>query len=287
MKGKSKKVVVIKSATTTKSNKLKHVSHGESSSSSSVKTSSKIEVFSSYAAALPGTVKLFTSQKKGNRGLQKLNQKHSKRNKSIVPTLNDYIQYKEFVTKLNATNNIPSSSSSSMNLNGNNNTSDHTMAQVLHKQEILKHYENHEFMTWLWSLQTNHNLLFYGVGSKLRLLKYFVRKCLDGEDVLMFSGKNNSHEDNSNNKSNKNTSNNSSNSSSNNSSSSSSNTHQSSLQVMKALLEYISKSILKSEVDLSDVDNLITFTKYIVGMYILLFAYLYACLLLHLFVCIN
>ena len=57
------------------------------------------------------------------------------------------------------------------------------------RQALVKHYLKEEGPNWLWNLQINFNLLFYGVGCKRELVMKFVGEYLHGCHVLAIDGR--------------------------------------------------------------------------------------------------
>jgi len=110
---------------------------------------------------LQGAEDLFRAQRTGSRGLKAANRKHAQR-AGLFPSRE---QLQEYRRKL----------SSRDPLFGN-------------REELAaSHLE--AWGDWLWYLQLNFNLLFFGVGCKRELVESFVADRLGGEDVLSIDGK--------------------------------------------------------------------------------------------------
>lgn len=109
---------------------------------------------------LPGAAQLFQAQRTGSKGLRAASKANSGR-ESLMPTPMVYQSFLQVVHK----------------------------ADPLYdsRRRLQAFYLKHS-KAWLWQLQLNHNLLFFGIGCKRKLLEQFAEDSLDGEDVLMIDG---------------------------------------------------------------------------------------------------
>jgi len=57
----------------------------------------------------------------------------------------------------------------------------------VHIAEILKYYEK-EGVSRAWTALSDSNMLFFGLGSKKKLIHNLVTTCFDGEDVIEIDG---------------------------------------------------------------------------------------------------
>ena len=113
------------------------------------------------ANSLPGALKCFKDQKTGSVGIRKKLILQAN-DKSIDITYDDYELYHNKIQHF-------------LNPNTNN------------FNNLLKTYLSNG-NEWLWKLSCNFNLLLFGIGSKINLIKKFALRYLDGEDVLEIDG---------------------------------------------------------------------------------------------------
>lgn len=106
---------------------------------------------------------LFNSQKLGGKGIKSAVQLNSKR-KMLMPTRIEYEQYEHSHANYNP--------------------------QILLNETLLHQYES-QFLHWSWLLQLKSNILLYGVGCKLQILRLFAATAIDKSDVLLLNGSHN------------------------------------------------------------------------------------------------
>ena len=109
---------------------------------------------------LPGAAELFEAQRKGGRGLRAASKAHSGR-EAIMPSDIVYRKFQQVVPKIDPLYDV--------------------------RRRLQTSYLESS-MHWLWQLQLNYSLLFFGVGCKRRLLEQFAEDSLEGEDVLLIDG---------------------------------------------------------------------------------------------------
>ena len=108
----------------------------------------------------------FASQKKGSKGIKLAIERNSKR-RSLVPTPAEFLDFEKNIKRFDLHSN-------------------YRLDELAKAEEM--------FMSHLWLLQLNFNLLFYGIGNKRKLLMSFAQKMLTGEDVLFLNGSMSSNE---------------------------------------------------------------------------------------------
>ena len=121
---------------------------------------SALQEMNSMNPVLPGAAQLFQAQRTGGRGLRAANKAHSGR-EALMPSDIVYRKFQQVVPKIDPLFDV------------------RCRLQTSYLQGR---------MHWLWQLQLNFNLLFFGVGCKRKLLEQFAEDSLEGEDVLLIDG---------------------------------------------------------------------------------------------------
>ena len=118
-----------------------------------------------------GVIQYFAGVKKGNKGINKAVKSHSKR-PSIFPTQREISKFKSYVSIADPNYHI--------------------------RQEHVGRIASDSFREWLWLTQLNFNVLVYGIGDKVSLVREFGEKMLYDEDVIAVDGWSSSSVNNSN-----------------------------------------------------------------------------------------
>ena len=108
-----------------------------------------------------GVIQYFAGAKRGNKGINQAVKSHSKR-PSVFPTMAEISKLKEYIS----------------------------LADPLykHRQDYNKRIADDSYKEWLWITQLNFNVIVYGIGDKVSLVRDFAKKQLYDEDVIAVDG---------------------------------------------------------------------------------------------------